>query len=89
MYLGELNKGKITSQQVKGGMTPLRVELWIFTSPFHPEQWIYCADGVDKSQQFTRRFGKHVYHFTKPFKHPEDADEEQELPEAVRKVLTE
>lgn len=91
MYLGELNKGKITSQQVKGGMTPLKVDLWIFTSPFHPEQWIWCPDGVDKSQQFTRRFGKHIYHFTKPFIHPEGnaCAATAQLPENVQAILSE
>jgi len=89
MYLSEMNQGQVTAQQVKGGMVPLMVDVWIFTSPFHPDSWIWCPEGTDKSQQFVRRFGPHIYHYTKPFIHPEQIEKVHELPDSAKKVLLE
>lgn len=88
MYLAQMTPGKVTSQQAKGGFTPLIVDVWIFTSPFHPESWIWCPEGVDKSQQFVRRFQPHIYHFEKPYTHP-NGNIENATDENITKICLE
>lgn len=70
MFLEETNPGFVKNEQVKGGSVIVRAELWIFTSPTHPENWIWAQNQDDKSQQFVRRFGPNIYEFKKAFVHP-------------------
>lgn len=70
MFLEETNPGYVKNEQVKGGSVIVKAELWIFTSPTHPENWIWTQNSDDKSQQFVRRFGTNIFEFKKAFVHP-------------------
>lgn len=70
MFLEQTNPGFVKAEQVKGGSVIVKAELWIFTSPTHPENWIWSQNADDKSQQFVRRFGTNIFEFKKAFVHP-------------------
>lgn len=74
MLLEQTNRGYIKCEQNKGGYVPIIADMWFFTSPVPPDAWIWSANKEDKSQQFVRRFGPHIYHCTEAFVHPDQAD---------------
>lgn len=87
MLLEQTNPGYIKCEQNKGGYVPIIADMWFFTSPVDPSAWVWTANKDDKSQQFVRRFGKHIYHCTEQFVHPDEANSapREELLSAIAK----